>query len=327
MFHLRMKGTHYEAGYKWGKRLKEHDIHLMDAVPFELIQLRRDFASECHDFYVQYYPEIVEEIKGAAKGQGIDYQDLSTVLYSMYCIMPDQKCSCFIMKSEDSYLLCRNSDFLTAIEKLYMNVIYKLDDVYGFNGNTTAFVEMEDGMNEFGLAVGFTSIYPKNIKPGINAGMLVRYLLEKCKTVPEAIRVLRELPIASAQTLTLLDSLGNSVVVECDCDDIVIIEQVDKLVAVNAFYSDELKHKRNLGIDDWYATDRYETILNSLNKDKYSFDYARDILSGKYGFTCQYDRKTGKDTVWSVIYDTKNKKIYRCEGNPSRKQFKLDERK
>ena len=41
---------------------------------------------------------------------------------------------------------------------------------------------------------------------------------------------------------------------------------------------------------------------------------------------CQYDRKTNADTVWSVIYDIKNKKIYRVEGNPSRKQFKEDTR-
>ena len=33
-----------------------------------------------------------------------------------------------------------------------------------------------------------------------------------------------------------------------------------------------------------------------------------EILSGKYGFMCQYDRKKGADTVWSVVYDLKNKK-------------------
>ena len=47
-----------------------------------------------------------------------------------------------------------------------------------------------------------------------------------------------------------------------------------------------------------------------------------EILSGKYGFMCQYDRKKGADTVWSVVYDLKNKKIYRVEGNPSRKNIK-----
>ena len=34
----------------------------------------------------------------------------------------------------------------------------------------------------------------------------------------------------------------------------------------------------------------------------------------------------GADTVWSVIYDVKNNKILRSEGNPSRKRYKEDKR-
>ena len=68
---------------------------------------------------------------------------------------------------------------------------------------------MEDGVNEYGLAVGLTFIYPQDIIPGFNAGMLVRYLLEKCKTVKEAISFLKEVPIASNQTITLSDSIGD----------------------------------------------------------------------------------------------------------------------
>lgn len=68
----------------------------------------------------------------------------------------------------------------------------------------------------------------------------------------------------------------------------------------------------------------YEEKYDS--KDNYSFDLVKDILSGKYGFMCQYDRKTDADTVWSVIYDIGNNVIYRVEGNPKRKEFKRDMR-
>ena len=37
---------------------------------------------------------------------------------------------------------------------------------------------MEDGINEHGLAIGLTFVYPKIRGAGFNAGMLVRYLLE-----------------------------------------------------------------------------------------------------------------------------------------------------
>lgn len=71
-----------------------------------------------------------------------------------------------------------------------------------------------------------------------------------------------------------------------------------------------------------------QAIYHALreNKNHFSAELAKDILSGKHGFMCQYERKKGSDTVWSVIYDIKNKKIFRVEGNPSRKKFVEDSR-
>ena len=38
------------------------------------------------------------------------------------------------------------------------------------------------------------------------------------------------------------------------------------------------------------------------------------------------NRKNGFDTIWSSVYDIKNKVIYRCEGNPYRKKYQIDKR-
>ena len=86
--------------------------------------------------------------------------------------------------------------------------------------------------------------------------------------------------------------------------------------------------KNIIQIDDWRSCERYETTKNALanNKDKYGPDFAMNLLGGKYGFMCQYDRKTNADTVWSVVYDLKNNQIWRVEGNPGRKKFKEDTR-
>ena len=99
-------------------------------------------------------------------------------------------------------------------------------------------------------------------------------------------------------------------------------------MATNDFNSNKMKHYNNYEIDTWKAEERYFVAYNILKnlKDNYSFDLIRDILSGKYGFMCQYDRKNDADTVWSVIYDIRNNAIYRVEGNPKRKKFKLDTR-
>lgn len=226
-------------------------------------------------------------------------------------------------------MLARNSDFLVSLEKLYMNCIYKLNEVYSFNGNTTAFVQMEDGINEHGLAIGLTFVYPKICGAGFNAGMLVRYLLEKCKNTKEAIKQLKMLPIASQQVLIIADSYGDIASVERNNEKIHIVnpsKENDFVLSTNNFYSDELKQYNNLSIDDWKSNERYQVAYSALqqNKNRLSLNLAKNILCGKYGFMCQYDRKKDADTVWSVIYDTRNKKIYRAEGNPSRRAFKED---
>lgn len=332
MYHSRFKGTHYDAGYKWGSLLYKNGNIISRQHTFIITEERKKFANQCLIIYKKYYPEILEEIKGIADGQRDSYEGLYTFLFSMYCFEFNNHCTCFAFKDKENIILGRNSDFLVELEKLYMNCLYKLDNTYSFNGNTTAFVEMEDGINEYGLAVGFTFVYPKTKKAGINSGMLVRYLLEKCKTTTEAIQSIKKLPIASAQTLTIADKNGDIAVIECNSEQVEVIrpnQNENFVIATNNFHSNKLKeYKHPNYIDDWKAEERYIVAYNALkqNKKNFSFQLAKEILSGKYGFMCQYDRRTGADTVWSVIYDIKNNKIYRAEGNPSRKKFVNDER-
>lgn len=332
MYHVRNSGTYYDAGFMFGSRLKKFGIHLLDVVPFAIDEERITFALSCEPYYKTHYPTILQEIKGLADGQDAAYEKLCAVLLSMYCIMPEQKCTNVCFTCEEGYFLGRDSDFLTAIEKYYMNCIYRLKGAYAFQANTTAFLEMEDGMNEHGLAVGFTSIYPTVMKPGINAGFLVRYLLEKCKTTQEAITCLRQLPIASSQTLAIMDAHGDYAIVECNCEDMEVIypsEEHPYVLSTNAFHSDKMSvYKTKEKMDDWRQEERYQETRKALEdyKKGYHLEFMKNLLSGKYGFICQYDRSLGADTVWSTIYDTKHKKIYRVEGNPKRKRFKEDTR-
>lgn len=331
MYHGKFKGTHYEVGYKWGNLLLKLGKKIDFCPTFQLTKEKYAFASECLKEYKKYFPEILEEIQGIADGNDVSVQTLHSILFCMYCFEFDNKCTCFAFSTDSEIVFARNSDFLVSLEKLYMNCIYHLKDSYSFNSNTTAYVQMEDGVNEHGLAVGLTFVYPKIRKPGLNSGMLVRYLLEKCRTTKEAVAELHRLPIASAQTITIADKDGEIAVVECNPENIVVIrqEQNEQFVATaNNFNSPQMQPYRNPDIDDWRSIDRYQTAYNSLknNNENYSITFAQSVLAGKYGFMCQYDRKKNADTVWSVVYDLKRKQIWRVEGNPSRKKFKEDAR-
>lgn len=331
MYHGRFKNSHYEAGFHWGQMLKKHGIEISKQHTFVISEERQNFAKGSIPIYKKYYPEILEEIKGIADGQECSYENLCTFLLSMYCFEFSNHCTCFAFKDNQNIIFGRNSDFLVELEKLYMNCLYSLDNVYSFNGNTTAFVQIEDVVNEHGLAVGLTFIYPKVREYGFNAGMLVRYILEKCKTTEQAIAFLKKIPIASQQTLTILDRNGNMAIVECNPYIVEVIYPDNDCYVVSANNFNSIKmcpYKNEECIDDWNSTERYNVAYKTLKEQHgvYSLELAKDILSGKYGFLCQYDRKTGADTVWSVIYDIKNKRIFRVEGNPSRKKFKEDTR-
>ena len=321
MYHAHFRGTHYEAGFRWGSLLLKHKNIILENIPFEITQERIDYALSCLPIYEKYYHEIMEEIQGLADGQQCDVRILQAVLFSMYSMPPSCNCSCFAFTTEHEILLGRNSDFLTEIERLNQNVVYKLTDgVYSFTGNTTAFVEIEDGVNEHGLAVGLTSVYPNQCKPGFNAGMIVRYLLEKCKNVSEAVSCLYQLPIASAQTLTLADAMGTITVIECNAEQIKVEKTLNNnlsfVCATNTFHFPEMIGYNNDKIDNWFAEERYQTLYSAFNRKNGGFNlpFAEKLLSGDYGFLCQYDRSIRLDFLEQVVlYEVKRLACFASE--------------
>lgn len=332
MYHIRMNQSHYESGYRWGQLLKNNHRKLDQCPTFALTQERRDFANACLTAYETHFPEVLREIQGIADGNEVSVEALHTLLFSMYCFSFENKCTCFAFRSNGKVVFGRNSDFLVSLEKLYQNCLYRLPGGYAFHGNTTAFVQMEDGVNQHGLAVGLTFVYPWSRKPGLNAGMLTRYLLEKCKTVAEALAALHTLPIASAQTLTIADPSGALVVVECNPEAIEVLRPQQEecfVAATNNFHSTAMRQYRNPEIDDWRSEERYQTVISALTQYRETtppIPFAQSLLSGEFGFLCQYDRSKNADTVWSVVYDLTDRQIWRVEGNPSRKPFSQDTR-
>ena len=91
MYHAHFRGTHYEAGYRWGSLLLKHKNIILDSIPFEITQERIDYALSCLPIYKKYYPEIIEEIQDLADGQHCDVRILKAVLFSMLPSLSDRK--------------------------------------------------------------------------------------------------------------------------------------------------------------------------------------------------------------------------------------------
>ncbi len=325
--------SHYAAGLSFGQKLAAQGQSLLRNAPFPLTAKRRAFAAACLPVYQQFFPEVLAEIAGLAAGQNCPEEDLQSLLFSMYALPPACQCSCFASAPAGGpILLGRNSDFLTALADFNLNVIYHFSDGgFSFQANTTAFIEMEDGVNQHGLAVGLTSVTPSRIQPGFNAGLLLRWLLEKCRSTAEVLQRLRQLPIASAQTLTVADAQGEIALIECEAGQIAVKRPTSAqpyVFATNSFQQPELTATPRPAVDDWQAEERRQTLRRALQAGHGcpSPQAARQLLAGQQGFLCQYDPKTGHDTVWAVVYDLSQKAVWRAEGNPSRYAWQQDKR-
>ena len=66
-----------------------------------------------------------------------------------------------------------------------------------------------DGMNEDGLAVSLTFGGRKAHGPGIAMPMVLRYVLETCRTTREAVAKLLAIPVPMAQNVTVIDRGGD----------------------------------------------------------------------------------------------------------------------
>lgn len=322
MYHSRWKGSHYSAGFSYGNRMYKNNVKI-DLKKFTT-DAKMQYSKAVFEIYREYYPEIIEEIKGFADGLRIEFEKIFCFLTAMYVFTYDTYCSMLAISNNNGIYFARNGDFLTHIKKLSDSVYYKLDKGYSFVANTTAMIQMEDGINEKGLACGLTFVYPTVRDIGFNAGFLIRYILEKCEKVEEVKSFLEKIPVGSSQNIVAVDRYGS--VLSCELNskhkDIQVCECAFK---TNHFVSDILKPYKYQGDDDIFSHDRYKT-MKLQNFSDYTLEDIFSLIKGEKGFMCQYDKKEYFDTIWSSVYDITNKTIYRCEGNPGRKNFVVDTR-
>lgn len=200
---------------------------------------------------------------------------------------------------------------------------------------TSSFINGEEGLNEHGLAVAMTFVMTslEKIRAGFNSCFIVRYLLEKADSTDNAISMLMELPIASNCNILIADKSGKMFVIECTpfTKRIREAENVDggKIVCtVNNFTSDEMKLHDAANGDDYHATKRYHTVMDSFHAhiNGNLIEATEQLLKGAYGFICQYDDEPDFETVWSSVFDLESLIIYRAEGEPRKKKFLVDSR-
>ena len=341
MYHLRLKGSHYEMGVKRGKIFNRGKI----SFPLQMDDFQLEHGKQSEVILRKFFPEVCEEVRGVSDTLGIDYLHFVSWMLCMGCCMYNLEenipvevrgCTAFAYSKGGRVIYGRNNDLPPYLRNGSKSEIYVPENGSRFNITTSSFINGEEGLNEYGLAVAMTFVMTdlKKIRAGFNSCFIVRYLLEKADSIYQAISLLMDLPIASNCNILLADKTGKMAVVECT-PSVKKIREAETIAngsivcAVNSFISEEMKPYDDADGNDYDSHKRYEVVMDSFSSNRIKEDYVettRLLLRGDYGFMCQYDNEPDFETVWSSIFDLKSLVIYRAEGDPRKKKFAVDSR-
>ena len=324
MYHPRLRGNHYDMGRHYGELLTKSGINLSPVLAIP--EQQTAFGLSCLPIYEQYLPKIMQEVRGLADGLGQRYETVACWLFALYCFENDYGCSVFAVRSGEHTYFGRNMDMFPEYKKTSESVLYMPENRNIFLAHSTAMICVEDGMNEHGLAAALTFLLPKTVKPGINGGFLIRLILEECKTAEEAAKLLQNIPISSAHNIVVADSMGEMFVAECTAEQ-VSVRWCEKYAAATNHFITPAMQQYNSEDENWYQTrDRLATLESVLADEHMSFEKCKELISGKRGFLCQYEKKLHFETIWSAVYDLNSLCNEICEGNPVKSAFRPDTR-
>jgi len=336
MNYLRLTGPHYEMGVTLGSVFKANGVKFS----LSLDDFQSTFGKKSQALLRGIFPEAVEEIKGLTDQVKIDTELFTSWMMCMGCclynmdresLVETRGCTAFAFRNNGKCYYGRNNDLPPYLENGCKSIYYSPQGANSFLLDTSSFINGEEGINDKGLVVAMTFVAPHldQIRPGFNAVFIVRYLLEKCDTANEALTALKQLPVASSCNILLCDKSGEMLVAECSAEQIHIRHPLynDRdepyIITVNNFTSPDMIKYENHAIEDYASKRRYATADSALaHHVENPLVFSKKLLSGEYGFMCQYDHPEVFKTVWSSIFDICNNKLLIAEGTPEVDKYK-----
>ena len=215
MEHFSFEGSHYEMGVRRGRIFRNNKV----TFPLHLDTFQREHGEKSEKILRDIFPEVCEEIRGVSEETGISYRELASWLLCMGCCMYNLEenipveirgCTAFACSKDGSVIYGRNNDLPPCLRDGCKSEVYAPTGRKRFQLTTSSFINGEEGLNEHGLAVAMTFVMtrPENIRPGLNACFLVRYLLEKADRAEDAVRMLMGLPVSSNCNILIADKSG-----------------------------------------------------------------------------------------------------------------------
>lgn len=324
MYHPRLYGEFYDMGFKYGSILHQKANFSLPKIS----QRKMDFGLASYGVLKDFYPEIIDEIKGFARGIKEKPENVAAFLLSLGIFDTSGQCSVFAFNNVDSVFVGRNYDMLYSLKKYTESSLIAPTGKFAHISQSDVFIGRSDGINEKGLSVAMAFVNGTKVRPGIGFHFVIRKILENCATTEEAIILIQETKVSSASNFLIADSTGDIAVIE-SAPQAKVIRRPSKnqkfIFITNQFISSKMKPYDQGNIVWSKSIERYYGLQHALEAlDSIDFAKAKEILSNKC--ICLDLKKEKFGTIWSVVANLNELSIERAEKKPHPNRYNRDNR-
>jgi hypothetical protein len=320
---IQLRGSPADIGAAHARQLAEPIRDLFGAYfgKYFANALQRNMAMMAATaFEGKLLPEHRAEVAALARDVGLDerqvmlgqcFLDLSEMTACSTIALPASAASDHVAR------FGRNLDFpsFNVADKSTVLMIVHPNDHYAFASIAwPGMVGVLSGMNEHGLALANMEVdRGRRMPTAMPYALLYRTVLERCKTVDDAIALLQSTPRQTANNLMLMDAAGNRAVVEITPETLAVRRGDDSAALIST------NHQRGADADTSGRCDRYDYLHDVAAKRSGKIDVGgvEDML----GHVVQ-----GRMTLQSMVFEPANRVIYLATGEnaPTRGYHRLD---
>lgn len=327
-----IEGSAFEAGKQLGSMMRQNPeyVKALTAVFPGQEKLSMAALSERMEEFEAICPGINEEIKGFAHGAGVAIRDV--IIYYAYMKPTRGQCSLMAVLPEKTEnkagMLGRNYEF--GWDDTSVLIESKIDGQYAQIGFGCQLFGRFDGMNEHGLCIATAAgvINPEYTEEGFVFPIIVRAILNQCKTVEEALTLYKKIKVADFRNFMIMDADGEAVLIEAaasaNCVKKINLQTPEKVLFATNHYESELLKDRGYYTPK-HSHIRYFAIQNKLAKEKgcISENRIKDLLAKPMpeGVCCHH-YEDGMGTMWSEVFYPEKREIDICFGAPAQKEWK-----
>lgn len=324
--HVVLEGTAYEVGRRQGELLRQYTpeyARFLTSPVNGARKITKEDADELFKYFDKYCPGINEEIEGFASSLGTE--PWQAAYYALSAPIRGQCSHIAVLPgiSQDGHVLVGRSYEWSDEDEMRL-VTTRVKGKASHIGFSLFLFGRFDGFNEHGLSMTMSAGVPGSQPQaeGLMFWAVIRTLLDSCKTVDEALKMIDNMPMSSNWNLILADKSGEAALVEIACqnraakrisrttpDQYVCATNHYTLPSMQAYDANRMRQ----------SVDRYKAIQAGIgaSSPKVSRETLRKIITAKVpdGTCCHY-YKDRLGTLWSMIFDLTQGTVEICFGSP-----------